>query len=94
MKLGLLAVVALGLTVAGCGTDSGSCEGLYGTGTYGGSECHDNWSKSECDKWNTDRVNSSSWTYHAGQSCQDRGYTQMCSDGSWVKPNGSWSPCS
>lgn len=88
------AVLALALLALSACDGSGICEGTYGSGSLGGTECHDGWSADDCAKFDTQLVNGSHWTFHDGQTCAARGYSiQCCYSNVYCKPNGSWVPC-
>ena len=69
------------LLLTGCG-NTGACVGQYGVGKY---ECKEDWYKEECEAWDEDQVNGSDWIFHSRKSCESLGYTNMCSDGSYVE---------
>ncbi len=76
-------VFALGwvLLASACGGGGGVCLGETGQGT---GLCKEGWSESECDEWNEDEINGSRWHFHAGETCEERGYTYECSDGTYA----------
>ena len=76
MRTWMIASVLL----VGCGP--GLCEGTGGIVD----ECKQGWSRAECDEWDELEVNGASWTYHGSGTCEGRGYTAECSDGSWLRP--------
>ena len=69
------------LMTSACGSGTGAC---IGESSPGNGLCKDGWSESECQEWDEDEVNGSSWTFEAGESCEDLGYTYTCSDGSYA----------
>ncbi len=69
-----LALLSSSLTLTACGDDSGACvsdsvDYKYFVRTY----CYDNWDRSDCDEHNDQPVNGTNWTFHAGETCEDRG---------------------
>lgn len=66
--------------LVGCGP--GLCEGTGGIVD----ECKEGWSRAECEEWDEEEVNGASWTYHGAGTCEGRGYSVECPDGSWVLP--------
>lgn len=57
-----------------------NCEKLSSTGVctgysaeYNSTYCKDDWTKDECDDWDNQAVNGVSWTFHRGQTCEERG---------------------
>ena len=59
---------------------SSNCEKLSSTGVctgysaeFNSTYCKDGWSKAECDEWNDQQINGVSWTFHRGQTCDERG---------------------
>lgn len=59
---------------------STNCEKLGSTGVctgysaeYNSTYCKDGWTKDECEEWDALEVNGVSWTFHRGQTCDDRG---------------------
>ena len=67
--------------LASCGGGVGAC---VGESSPGNGLCKDGWDKEECEEWDEDEVNGSSWTFHSGDSCEDLDYTHECSDGSFA----------
>ncbi len=74
-------VLCSGLSLSACGGSGGACTG---ESSPGNGLCKDGWDQSECEEWDEDEVNGSSWTFHSGESCEDLGYTYECSDGSYA----------
>ena len=71
--LSIVSVTALLLFVT-------NCEKLGGTGVctgysaeYNSTYCKDGWTQAECDDWNDQQINGVSWTFHRGQTCDERG---------------------
>jgi hypothetical protein len=62
----------------GCGWLSGACTGEYAAGKI---ICKQGWDQAECDEWDTLEINGSRWTFHAGSSCNDLGYSNRCPPG-------------
>ncbi len=81
----ILLVLGVGglLCSSGCAS-TGACVGAGGA--LSSPECKADWSESECNEWNSEAINGASWSYHAGDSCSDLGYTEECSDGSFREP--------
>ena len=59
---------------------STNCEKLSSTGVctgysseYNSTYCKDGWTKEECEEWDDLEVNGVSWTFHRGQTCDERG---------------------
>ena len=77
----LLILVSVSLFGAACGGGGGAC---VGESSLGNGLCEDGWAESECDEWDADEINGSSWTFKSGESCEDLGYTYECSDGSYA----------
>ena len=67
--------------IAGCGT-GGVCIGTGGIIDV----CKEDWTRAECNEWDAMQVNGANWNYSSG-SCEGRGYTVQCSDGSYVLPS-------
>ena len=80
--LTLLLVVAW--LLAACGSGSGAC--VATGGVLSSPACKQDWERAECDDWNSQQVNGSSWTFHGGEACAALGYTERCSDGSYRRP--------
>jgi hypothetical protein len=68
----------LGLLLTGCGA-SGVCISEGGNVD----ECKEDWSSDECAEWDDLEVNGASWSFSGG-TCEDHGFSEQCSDGSWV----------
>ena len=80
VKVGLaLGCLALGALASACG-GVGSCASSGGLVD----ECKQDWSKSECEDWNSQQVNGASWSY-SSDSCDERGFSVSCADGSYVR---------
>ena len=79
-------VFACSLLAVSCGGSGGAC---VGESSPGNGLCKDGWSQEECEDWDADEVNGSSWTFHAGEGCEELGYTHTCEDGSYAD-----NPCS
>ena len=47
-----------------CTGDSKSSSTIY---------CKNGWTKSECDDWNSQKINGTSWNFYEGQTCEGRG---------------------
>ena len=73
---GVLALVAAG---SGCG-GSGLCVSTGGRPE----ECHEGWSEAECQDWQTKKVNGATWRYYGSGTCQARGFTARCANGTYV----------
>ena len=69
------------LLLTSCAGSSGAC---VGESSPGNGRCKDGWEREECEAWDEDEVNGSDWTFHAGEDCQDLGYTERCVDGSYA----------
>jgi hypothetical protein len=67
-----------------CGSGTGACVGSGGL--LASPECKEDWDEAECEDWDAQEVNGASWTFHGGDTCDDLGYTEMCSDGSYRRP--------
>jgi hypothetical protein len=50
--------------------DNGMCYGA-GTDIYYTGECHDDWTREDCEEFDDLGVNGTSWTFVAGGSCSD-----------------------
>ena len=68
------------LAVAGCGPAVGSCVGTGGIVD----SCKEGWTEEECADWNDQGVNGSTWTFSKA-SCEENGYSAVCSDGTHVR---------
>lgn len=68
--IGVIAAAGV-LSVAGCGDGTGVCTGCCGPG--GQTYCKDGWTQEECDDWDAEGVNGVSWSFHEGQTCDERG---------------------
>lgn len=75
MRLAFLAVLAIG-----CGP--GLCEGRGGIVD----ECKQGWTADECAEWDELEVNGASWEFYGSGTCEGRGFTTQCPDGSWLLP--------
>lgn len=77
---GTVFLLLLLLAVPACslfGESSGVCvsepvEFSFGLRVY----CQNNFDKGECADWDDEQVNGASWSFHAGQTCADRGLEQ------------------
>ena len=49
----------------------GACVGVKGLSNY----CKNGWTEAECTDWNNQGINGATWNFHAGQTCEDLGYT-------------------
>ena len=55
-----------------CGKlNTGVCTGY--SAEYNSTYCKDGWTQDECDEWDDLEVNGVSWTFHKGQTCEERG---------------------
>ena len=55
-----------------CGKlSTGVCTGY--SSEFNSTYCKDGWTKDECDEWDELEVNGVSWTFHKGQTCEERG---------------------
>ncbi len=79
-----LASAAMAAGLAACGGATGACVGTGGV--LHSPVCKQDWSKNECDSFQTQGVNGATWTLQEGKQCQDLGYTERCSDGSYREP--------
>ncbi len=52
-------------------SSTGVCTGF--SSEYNSTYCKDDWTKDECNEWNDLEVNGVSWTFHRGQTCDERG---------------------
>jgi hypothetical protein len=52
-------------------SSSGVCTGY--SAEYNQTYCKDDWTKKECEEWDDMQVNGVSWTFHPGQTCEERG---------------------
>jgi len=50
---------------------TGVCTGY--SPEFNSTYCKDGWTQEECDEWNDLEVNGVSWTFHRGQTCEERG---------------------
>ena len=66
---GFTSLIFLGSNCEKIGT--GVCTGY--SAEYNRTYCKDSWTKEECDEWNDLEVNGVSWTFHKGQTCEERG---------------------
>jgi hypothetical protein len=77
MKIARLIFYAFGfigclLLVSNCGKMStGVCTGY--SAEYNSTYCKDGWTQEECEEWDDIGVNGVSWTFHKGQTCEERG---------------------
>lgn len=64
--------VCLMLLGSNCGKlSTGVCTGY--SAEFNSTYCKDGWTKEECDEWDDLEVNGVSWTFHKGQTCEERG---------------------
>lgn len=49
----------------------GVCTGY--SAEFNSTYCKDGWTKAECEEWDEIGVNGVSWTFHKGQTCEERG---------------------
>lgn len=72
----LVGAVVQGLALGGCsgGGDSGACvkEVTFGNYTY----CNEDWDRAECETQKG--PDAPGGTLHAGETCEDLGYTYYC----------------
>ena len=60
------------LLISNCGKMStGVCTGY--SAEFNSTYCKDGWTKEECEEWDDIGVNGVSWTFHKGQTCEERG---------------------
>ncbi len=58
--------------VGNCGKmNTGVCTGY--SAEYNRTYCKDGWTQEECEEWDDLNVNGVSWTFHKGQTCEERG---------------------
>lgn len=50
---------------------TGVCTGY--NAQFNSTYCKDGWTEEECDEWDDLQVNDVSWTFYAGQTCEERG---------------------
>ena len=62
----------------------GACVGSGGV--LDSPDCLNDWYRSECQEWDDEEINGSSWSFHALRSCQSLGYTEECSYGGYRLP--------
>lgn len=72
------------VTLSACGGGSGACVGTGGV--QASPICKQDWDESECTDWDDQGINGASWSFHGGTSCEELGYTERCSDGSYRLP--------
>jgi hypothetical protein len=48
-------------------------------------ECKEDWDKDECQEWDDLEFNDANWSWHRGDSCDDRSFSVEYPDGSFVK---------
>ena len=77
MRNNLAAIIAA-IFASGCG-GVGACVGAGGIVDV----CKEDWTREECDEWDAEGVNGSSWSWQAG-SCESAGFSAQCEDGTWV----------
>jgi hypothetical protein len=86
-RLGLVFVMLLlvgGSILSACGGD-GACVGSGG-GILLSPVCKEDWTRIECQEWDDEGINGADWNFYSGDSCEDLGYTDRCSDGSYRFP--------
>ena len=83
--LALFTASVFAFLFGGCSTGSGTCIGIGGALTSG-PVCKEDWTADECREWDQMEVNSADWTFNPWASCEDLGYTERCSDGSYREP--------
>ena len=67
--VGITCLMFLG---SNCGKlSTGVCTGY--SAEFNSTYCKDGWTKEECDEWDDLEVNGVSWTFHKGQTCEERG---------------------
>ncbi len=76
----LSSLIVCALLFISC-SSTGACVGTGGIVD----ECKEDWDKDECQEWDDLEVNDANWSWHRGDSCDDRGYSVKCPDGSFVK---------
>lgn len=74
-----------GIILSACGGGTGACVGSGGS-TLLSPVCKEDWSRSECQEWDEQEINGANWSFYSGDSCEDLGYTDRCSDGSYRFP--------
>jgi hypothetical protein len=67
------------LVLTACG-GGGLCEGTGGIVD----ECYEGWTQAECEDWDDESVNGSTWTWHGSGTCAGYGYSLDC-EGVWVQ---------
>ena len=77
----LFIITLIAFALSACGS-SGACVGEYGAGKE---ECKEGWDKAECDQWDEDQINGSSWAFYSGDSCSSLGFENECFDGPFVE---------
>lgn len=83
-SLAIVGVVCLMVSAtisAACGGRVGSCVGTGGVID----SCKEEWTEDECDDWDAQEVNGSTWTWNR-KPCDDLGYTATCPDGTHLLP--------
>ena len=81
----VLIVILLGGTILSACDGVGACVGSGG-GVLLSPVCKEDWSRSECQEWDDEGINGANWSFYSGDSCEDLGYTDRCSDGSYRFP--------
>lgn len=84
-RLGLFVLIMIlvgGVLLSACGGGGGACVGSGG-GILLSPVCKQDWSRSECQEWDDEEINGADWNFYSGDSCEDLGYTDRCSDGSY-----------
>jgi len=55
-----------------CGKlSTGVCTGY--SAEFNSTYCKDGWTREECEEWDDLEINGVSWTFHKGQTCEERG---------------------
>jgi hypothetical protein len=86
-RLGLIVLLLLAspMILSACGGGTGACVGSGGDVLLS-PVCKPDWSRAECQEWDDEGINGAEWNFFSGDSCQDLGYTDRCSDGSYRFP--------
>lgn len=77
-------VILCSLILSSC-SGTGSCVGVGGDILFS-PVCKNDWTRGECQEWDDMQVNGAEWSYMGGETCEDLGYTDRCSDGSFRLP--------
>lgn len=67
-------MVVLSVLVMSTGCSVGACLGE--DGLFGHTYCYSDFDESECDDYASEGVNDATWSFHAGQTCDDLGYLE------------------